>query len=156
MAYPLWRAVIEYWDKSKKRYLVRLADTQKEAIKYAKTFSNDSSASFVVRSNYDILSALNRSSISPVTRRYMLEAIRFADKDILGDDSTMQIVTSLTICGCKPDIETSSCGWRTKRQLINHIAKWKLIEDIDLLAIDFVNGKIYEKREDWLRLTTLN
>ncbi len=155
MSYPTWRAIITYWDKSKKRYLVRLADTQKEALKYAKTFSKDPNATFVVRSNYDILSALSMSSISPVARRYMIDAIRFADKDILGDDSTMQVATSLTVCGCSPDIETSSYGWHTKRQILKQIAKWRLIEDIDLLAIDFVNGKVYEKREDCLELNTL-
>lgn len=155
MSYPTWRAIITYWDKSKKRYLVRMSSTQKEALKYAKTFSKDPNAWFEVKSNYDILSALNRSGISPVARRHMLDAIRFADKDILGDDSTMQVVTSLTVCGCKPDIETGSYGWRTKRQVLKQIAKWRLIEDIDLLAIDFVNGKVYEKREDWLELVTL-
>ena len=155
MAYPLWRAVITYWDKNKERYLVRLADTQKEALKYAKTFSSDPNVSFEVRSNYDIASALSRSNIPPITRRYMLDAIRFNNKDILGDDSTMQIVTSLTICDRKPDIETGSYGWRTKRQILNHISRWRLLEDIDLLAIDFVNGKVYAKRNDCLELKSL-
>lgn len=148
---PLFRAVIRYERGGKTRYLVKLSDSEEDAKAYAETFDGDPKATWRIRDNGDVYAKLMRTTCFSKARAIdILDCMWFGDGDILGDDSTMTVA-----CVEFGEQGVRRFNWRSKRQLAKWVGKRSDYEDIGILAIDLVNGRVYEKGEGSLDLITL-